>query len=80
MYRVYRAEGLAVRRRRRKRVAGLRLSVPLPVRVNQRWSMDFVTDVLWTGRAFRMLTVVDDRTRECLAIEIDTSLPRLRVV
>jgi putative transposase len=78
--RLYQAEGLAVRRRCRKRVAGLRTPVPQPTRINERWSMDFVTDALGTGRSFRVLTIVDDRTRECLALEADTSLPGSRVV
>jgi len=78
--RLYQAEHLAVRRRRRKRVAGLRAPIAEPTRVNERWSMDFVTDALGTGRSFRVLSIVDDRTRECLALEPDTSLPGNRVV
>ncbi|WP_155518461.1 IS3 family transposase, partial [Ralstonia solanacearum] len=46
---------------------------------NQSWSMDFVSDGLAYGRRFRCLNVVDDYTRECLVIEVDTSLPGLRV-
>ncbi len=52
----------------------------LPARPNERWSMDFVTDTLADGRSIRALNVVDDFTRECRAIEVDTSLPGLRVV
>ena len=52
----------------------------IPAQPNRRWSMDFVSDALESGRRIRCLTVVDDFTRECLAIEIDTSLPGLRVV
>jgi putative transposase len=79
LLRLYQAQGLAVRRRRRKRVAGVRTPI-VPTRPNERWSMDFVTDALGTGRSFRVLTIVDDRTRECLALEPDTSLPGSRVV
>lgn len=80
VYRLYREAGLAVRRRRRKRAAGLRMPLTRPTRVNERWSMDFLTDALGTGRSFRVLTIVDDRTRECLALEADRSLPGSRVV
>jgi putative transposase len=80
VYRLYRAAGLAVRRRRRKRVAaGLRRPLVVPTRPNERWSMDFVSDAFDGGRGFRILNVVDDFTRECLAAEVDTSLPGLRV-
>lgn len=78
--RVYREEGLAVRRRKRKRVAIPRTPLPLPTTANQRWSMDFVSDALSDGRKFRALTIVDDFTRESPAIEVDTSLPGERVV
>jgi putative transposase len=81
VYRLYRAEGLAVRRKKRKRLAaGLRVVLPLPTRPNERWSMDFVQDTLASGRRFRTLNIVDDLTRECLAIEVDTSLGGQRVV
>jgi putative transposase len=79
--RIYREEGLALRRkRRRKGAAGLRMVMPLPLRPNQVWSMDFVTDSIVTGRRFRALTIVDDFSRECPAIEVDTSLGGDRVV
>jgi len=79
--RLYREEGLALRRkRRRKRAAGARIVIPLPQRTNERWSMDFVTDSIVTGRRFRALTIVDDYSRECPAIEVDTSLGGRRVV
>jgi len=78
--RLYREEGLALRRwRRRKRAAILRVPMEAATRPNQRWSMDFVSEVLATGRRIRVLTVVDDYTRECAALEVDTSLPGLRV-
>lgn len=78
--RIYREEGLHVRRRKRKRVAVPRTPLPTPTRANERWSMDFVSDALADGRKFRSLTLVDDCTRECPAIEVDTSLPGERVV
>jgi len=80
VHRIYRAEGLAVRRRRRKRVAVPRQPMPTPNQVNERWSMDYVHDALSDGRTFRCLTLVDDHSRESLAIEVDTSLPGRRVI
>jgi putative transposase len=80
LYRLYRAAGLQVRRRRRKRLTrGERVPLPTPTRRGERWSMDFTLDTLADGRAFRTLNIVDDYTRECLAIEVDRSLPGLRV-
>lgn len=80
VYRVYREEGLAVRRRKRKHLtAAIRVALPPPVRPNQRWSMDYTADSLVNARQFRTLNVVDDFTRECLAIEVDFSLPAQRV-
>ncbi len=78
--RLYREEGLVVRRRKRKRVAVPRTPLPMPTRANERWSMDFVSDALGNGRKIRALTLVDDFTRECPVIEIDFSLPGERVV
>ena len=79
--RLYRLEGLQVRKRRRKRRAGVpRLPLPAPTAPNQVWSLDFMADTLSSGRKLRTLNVVDDYTRECLAIEVDTSLPGARVV
>ena len=80
IHRLYRLDALAVRRKRRKRVAIQRVPLMMPTRPNERWSMDFMRDTLATGRPFRLLNVVDDATRECLAIEIDHSLPGVRVV
>lgn len=81
VYRLYREEGLAVRRRKgRKRAVGMRQPLPRPERVNQVWSLDFVHDQLADGRRFRLLGVVDQFSRECLALVADTSLPGLRVV
>src|SRR3954464_586581 len=80
LYRVYRAAGLQVRRRRRKRLTrGERVPLPAPAQRRERWSMDFTLDTLADGRAFRTLNIVDDYTRECVAIEVDRSLPGLRV-
>jgi putative transposase len=80
VYRLYRQAGLQVRRRRRKRLTrGERVPLPAPTRRGERWSMDFTLDTLADGRAFRTLNIVDDYTRECVAIEVDRSLPGLRV-
>lgn len=57
-----------------------RVIMPAPEGPNERWSMDFVTDSIVTGRRFRALTIVDDYSRECPAIEVDTSLGGVRVV
>ena len=78
--RLYRLEGLAVRRQRRKRVARPRVTVPSPTAPNRRWSMDFVHDSGADGRAFRAFTLVDDFTRECPVIEGDRRLGADRVV
>ncbi len=81
VYRLYREEGLAVRRRKRKRIGAVeRQPLALPRRANERWSMDFVADALNDGRRFRSLNIVDDYNRRCLAAEVDTSLPGGRVV
>ncbi len=80
VYREYRKAGLSVQRRKRKRVLPDRgkpeatLSIP-----NQRWSMDFVSDATASGQRFRVLVVLDEGTRECLALETDTSLTGERV-
>ena len=79
--RIYQEEGLPLRkRRRRKTAAQSRVILPAPQRPNEIWSMDFVTDSLVTGRRFRALVIVDDYSRECPAIEVDTSLGGARVV
>ena len=81
LYRIYREEGLAVRRRRRKRIAAsARQPMATPSETNQRWSMDCTSDTLADSRPFRTFNVVDDFSRECLALEVDTSIPGLRVV
>jgi putative transposase len=81
VYRLYREEGLAMRRRKRKRFrAEARVPLALPKRANQMWTMDFTRDSLASGRKFRTLNLMDGCTREALCIEVDTSLPGLRVV
>lgn len=80
IYRLYREEGLAVRRRRaRRRTIGVRAPILVEARVNARWSLDFVHDQMADGRRFRILNVVDDVTRECLAAIPDTSISGQRV-
>jgi len=80
LFRLYREEKLAVRRRGgRKRAIGTRAPMLVPLRPDQRWSLDFVSDQLTDGRRFRILAVVDDCTRECLALVVDTSLSGMRV-
>jgi putative transposase len=79
-YRLYREAGLAVRRRKRKRIGPFeRKPLPKPAAANQSWSMDFVSDGLADGRRLRCLAIVDDCTRECVAIEVDTSITGSRV-
>jgi putative transposase len=80
VYRLYREEGLAMRIRQRRRMQWNGQVVrPAAVRVNQRWSIDFVSDSVKGSRVIRILTLVDDYTRECPAIEVDTCLGGLRV-
>jgi len=81
LYRIYREEKLMVRRRGgRKRALGTRAPMTLPLGINQRWSLDFVADALSDSRRFRILCIVDDFSRECLATVVDTSLGGVRVV
>ena len=78
--RLYREEKLTVRRRvGRKRAVGARRPLETPLAANQRWSLDFVSDQMTDGRRFRILTVIDNCTRECLALVADTSLSGQRV-
>ena len=81
LYRVYTLLRLNVRRKAKRRVPQ-RIKEPLlvPATINQVWSMDFMCDSLVDGRRFRLLNIIDDYNRESLAIEIDTSLPALRVI
>lgn len=78
--RLYREEKLQVRKRGgRKRALGTRRPMLVPERANERWSLDFVSDAFTDGRRFRVLAIVDDFSRECLALVVDTSLSGLRV-
>ena len=78
--RLYREERLTVRRRGgRKRAIGTRRPIEVPLRPNQRWSLDFIHDQLTDGRRFRILAVIDDCTRECLGLIADTSISGRRV-
>ena len=73
-YRIYREEGLQVRTKRRKKLIRPRVPMRVPDSVNQRWSMDFMSDQLANGRRFRILNVVDDYTRECVLQIVDFSI------
>lgn len=79
VYRLYAEEGLAVRRRKRKRLVRGHTAEARLLRANQEWAMDFIVDSLANGRMVRILSVVDAFTRECLALEADTSLSSGRV-
>jgi len=80
LLRLYREEKLQVRKRGgRKRALGTRRPMVLPSRINERWSLDFVSDAFTDGRRFRVLAVIDDYSRECLALVADTSLSGARV-
>ena len=80
LYRLYREEGLSVRRRRgRKRARGSRTPMPVPLRPNDRWSMDFVADTFGASRRLRILAINDDCCRENLCLVGDTSISGARV-
>ena len=80
LFRLYREEKLSVRKRGgRKRALGTRAPMLVPLLANQRWSLDFVSDQFTDCRRFRVLTVIDDCTRECIALVADTSLSGKRV-
>lgn len=79
--RLYREEGLKLRPKRRKKVFSMqRVKPPITTGINEKWSMDFVSDTLSCGRRFRALTIMDCYSRECLALEVDCSLSGERVV
>ncbi len=81
VYRLYREEGLTLAwRGRKRRAAGKRVPLERPTGVNERWSVDFIHDQLGSGSRFRVLSVADDFSRECLACEVDSSLAGERVV
>jgi len=80
IYRLYREEGLAVRKRRaRRKAVGTRAPIVVETRPNARWSLDFVHDQFANGRRFRILNIVDDVTKECLGAIPDTSISGRRV-
>ncbi len=79
LFRVYRAAGLSVKRTRRKKLVRAGVSQPVLTAPNDEWSLDFLSDGLASGRSMRVLTVVDNFTRECLALEVDTSFASERV-
>jgi putative transposase len=80
IYRLYREEGLSVRKRQaRRRAVGTRAPILVEAKANARWSLDFVHDQFANGRRFRILNIVDDVTRECLAAIPDTSISGKRV-
>ena len=74
VYRLYVEEKLGLRRKRGRKRSGPRQPLAEATGINQTWSMDFVGDGLDSGRRFRTLNIVDDYTREAVAIEVDTSL------
>jgi len=72
---------LNIRRRAKKRLpARVKQALFQPEKINQVWSIDFMSDSLWNGRRYRLLNIIDDFNREVLSIEADTSLPTLRVI
>ncbi len=79
IYRVYREAGLPLRRKRRKRLRRAGFVRPQVSGPNQEWAADFVHDAAESGRKFRVLSVIDVHTRECLALEVDTSFASRRV-
>ncbi len=79
VYRVYREAGLAIRRRKRKRLLRVGAVLAAVTGANQEWALDFVHDAAESGRKFRALSVIDVYTRECLALEVDTSFASRRV-
>jgi putative transposase len=81
VHRLYKLEGLQVRTKRRQKTAShARVALPAPQGVNEAWSMDFVADQLENGRRVRILTIVDQYSRECVAVEADFSLTGTKVV
>jgi len=79
LWRVYRDLGLSIRRTRRKRLQRMLRPRTILNAPNQEWAIDFASDVAASGRRLRIFSVVDSYTRECLALEVDTSLPSRRV-
>jgi len=79
VWRVYREAGLCVKRKKRQRLVRAGCPARVLSAVNQEWALDFVHDVLGTGQRVRVLSVLDAYTRECLALEVDTSFASRRV-
>lgn len=79
LFRLYKEAGLSVRRKKRRRLVRAGEPQFTATAANQLWAMDFVHDRLASGRSIRVLAVVDTFTRECLALEVDSSLPSMRV-
>jgi len=81
VYRVYTSMKLNIRRRAKKRLpARVKQALFQPSHSNQVWSLDFMSDSLWDGRRYRLLNVIDDYNREVLDVEVDTSIPSMRVI
>jgi putative transposase len=81
LYRVYTSMKLNIRRKRKRRIpARVKQALSVPDQANQMWSIDFMSDRLTDGRSFRILNIIDDFNRESLGIEVDTSLPTLRLI
>jgi putative transposase len=81
IYRLYLEEGLQVRTKKlRKSASHIRLTLPMVTAIDQRWSMDFVSDQLVSGRRYRILTIVDLHSRECMALVADFSLKAAVIV
>lgn len=81
LYRIYCALGLAIRRRKRRRLKGIsRAPLEAARRPNERWSMGFVQDSIATAQSIRVLSLVDDCTRESLTVDVGASIPSERVI
>ena len=78
-YRLYSEEGLQVRTKRRRKLTRARVPMLVPAKINERWSLDFVSDQLANGRRFRILNIIDDYSRECVGQLVDVSLSGMRV-
>ena len=79
VYRVYREAGLCLRRKKRKHCVRMQAPLRQHTAANQEWALDFVHDAIAAGRSIRVLSVVDAYTRQCLALEVDTSFASRRV-
>jgi putative transposase len=79
VWRVYREAGLSIRRKKRKRLARTGKPLEPATFVNEEWALDFVSDAIATGRSIRLLNIADAYTRECLALEVDTSFASRRL-